>query len=91
MILRRRTVTIEPDVAGYVESLKPLLPGLDSLWSGVLWHLEHRADEIGEPLIGSTYIAKVKLNANLPIATIVFKMSITSAHLVEIELNSPSQ
>lgn len=90
MILRRRTVTVAPDVAGYIDSLKPLIPGIESLWTGVIWHLEHKADDIGEPIMGSTYIGKVKLNRQTPQATIAFKMSATTVHILDIELGGNS-
>lgn len=85
MRLRRRTVTVAADVAEYVQCIKPLFPGFESLWTGIIWNLEHRADQIGEPFLGNTQIAKVKLNPQLSPVTILFKLSEDTAHVLAFE------
>jgi hypothetical protein len=83
--LRRRQVTAATDVASYIETITPLYPKFATLWTNVIWTLEHRADQIGEPLAGSSHIATVKLSADLPIVTLVFKLSEETVHITDCE------
>ena len=87
MRLRARRVTVAADVATYIQTIAPLYQGFQTLWTGVLWTLEHRADEIGEPLAGSSHIAKVQLSPRQPIVTIVYKLSIDTVHVTDCDLD----
>ena len=85
MRLRQRRVTVATDVAEYIKAVTPLYPNFETLWSGVLWTLAYRADHIGEPLAGSSYIAKVKLSRKQPVVTLVYKLTIDSAHITDCD------
>lgn len=83
--LRRRLVTVAADVAQYIETVTPLYRGFGQTWTDILWTLEHRADQIGEPLAGSSHIAIVTLNPWQPTVTLVYKLSEDTVHVTDCE------
>ena len=86
MRLRRLSVTVADDVQRYVDAVKPLYRGFETTWDSIIWTLEHRAEEIGEHYAGSTYIAKTRLSRQQPVVKIVYKLSDTTAQIVDFEL-----
>ena len=83
--LRRRRVTVAADVAQYIETVTPFYPRFGQTWTDILWTLEHRADQIGEPLAGSSHIAIVRLNPQQPTVTLVYKLSEDAVHVTDCD------
>ncbi len=83
--LRQRRVSVAADVAQYIETVTPLYPRFGQTWTDILWTLEHRADQIGEPLAGSSHIATVRLNPQQPTVTLVYKLSEDAVHVTDCE------